>query len=158
NFSFRIVTEFESTAKGTINNNYVTASISNYDTSGRVRFDMVTVSGKTIYAPVADSQNVVTDENAPLPITLTGSYVESLALTYVVLTKPLYGLLSGAGKSLVYLPNANYVGPDSFDFKVNNGTFDSPPAMVAITVNPGNTFPVLMPVPDQLLGEGLSLV
>src|SRR6266516_3690603 len=158
NFAFRIVTEFESTAVGTANPNYVTASDSSYNTAGRVRFDMVTVYGETIFAPVAESQKVTTDENTPLRITLTGSDVEGLPLTYVVVTRPIYGVLSMAGNNLVYAPNANYFGPDSFDFTVNNGTFDSTPATVEITVNPGNSFPLLTPIPDQMLNEGTTLV
>jgi hypothetical protein len=48
------VTEFEATAIGTANNNYVTASISGYSTVGRLRFDMVTVSGEAL-APTLNS-------------------------------------------------------------------------------------------------------
>ena len=48
NFAIRIVGEFESTAAGTTNANYVTASTSAYGTGGTVRFDMVTISGNPI--------------------------------------------------------------------------------------------------------------
>ena len=48
NFAIRIVSEFESTAIGTTNANYVTASTSVYGTGGTVRFDMVTISGNPI--------------------------------------------------------------------------------------------------------------
>jgi hypothetical protein len=47
-FVFRIVTEFQATALGTANSNYLTASVSEYSTVGRLRFDMVTVAGETI--------------------------------------------------------------------------------------------------------------
>jgi hypothetical protein len=51
NFAFRIVTEWESTAIGSANNNYVPAnSGSSYGTGGTVRYDMVTVSGAAISA------------------------------------------------------------------------------------------------------------
>src|SRR5262249_39835036 len=39
-------------------------------------------------------------------------------------------------------PNANYNGPDSFSFKVNDGTLDSNVATVSITVTPVNDPPV----------------
>src|SRR5207244_8592278 len=50
NFAFRIVAEFESSAAGTLNSNYVGAT-SGYGTGGTVRFDMVTVSGTPIINP-----------------------------------------------------------------------------------------------------------
>jgi hypothetical protein len=49
NFGFRFVAEFESTAIGTNNANYVAAnSTSTYGTSGTMRYDMVSVSGTAI--------------------------------------------------------------------------------------------------------------
>ena len=60
NFAYRIVTEFEATAIGTANNNYVTASTSDYSTVGRLRFDMVTVSGEAL-APALSSPNYSTN-------------------------------------------------------------------------------------------------
>ena len=48
NFAFRIVTEFESTAIGTADQNYVaTTTGSSFGTSGTIRFDLVTVFGNT---------------------------------------------------------------------------------------------------------------
>jgi hypothetical protein len=44
NFAFRIVPEFESTAIGTANDNYV-ATVTSYNTGGTIRFDLVTVFG-----------------------------------------------------------------------------------------------------------------
>jgi hypothetical protein len=38
--------------------------------------------------------------------------------------------------AVTYTPNLNYNGPDSFTFIVNDGTVDSPPATVNITVTP----------------------
>lgn len=45
NFAFRLVSEFESTAAGTANANYVTAGGNTYGTSGTIRYDLVTVWG-----------------------------------------------------------------------------------------------------------------
>jgi hypothetical protein len=38
--------------------------------------------------------------------------------------------------TVTYTPNPNYNGPDSFTFKVNDGTVDSAPATVTINVTP----------------------
>jgi len=47
NFAFRIVPEFEATAIGTANDNYV-ATVSSYTTAGTIRFDLVNVFGYTL--------------------------------------------------------------------------------------------------------------
>ena len=105
------------------------------------------------FAPVADSQTVITDENMPLLITLTGSDVEGSTLTYFLATTASHGVLSGSGNNLVYEPRRNYFGPDSFSFTVNNGSLDSAPATVAIMVNPVDSAPVLTVPPDQTITE-----
>ena len=56
-------------------------------------------------------------------------------------TQPLSGTLSGNAPNLVYTPNADFVGNDSFTFKVNDGTADSTTVMVEITVNSVNDQP-----------------
>jgi hypothetical protein len=46
-FAIRIAAEFESTAAGTANTNYVGANVA-YATTGTIRFDLVAVSGTAI--------------------------------------------------------------------------------------------------------------
>ena len=94
--------------------------------------------------PVADSQTVSTDEDTALPITLTATDLNGDALTYSVADSPIHGILSGTAPDLVYSPNANYNGPDSFSFNANDGTVDSNNATVSITVTAVNDAPIAM--------------
>ncbi len=93
-------------------------------------------------APVANGQAVATDEDEAVGITLSGMDVEGSALAFTILAGPSHGSLSGTAPDLVYTPETNYGGPDSFTFKVNDGQLDSAPASVTITVAPMNDAPV----------------
>ncbi len=93
-------------------------------------------------APVAVAQNVTTDEDTALPITLDGTDVENSTLTYIIVTQPVNGSLSGTGENLTYTPASNQNGSDSFTFMVNDGTADSAIATISIMVNAVNDVPV----------------
>jgi endonuclease G, mitochondrial len=94
-------------------------------------------------APSANSQSVSTNSNTPVAVTLTGSDLETLAadLVFEVAVSPAHGSLSGTGANLTYTPNANYSGPDSFQFTVRDSgdssaaALTSAAATVSITVN-----------------------
>ncbi len=92
-------------------------------------------------APMANSQSVSTDEDTAAAITLTGSDVEGDALTYIILP-PAHGTLTGTAPNLIYTPATNYFGDDSFTFRVNDGSVDSAPATISITMNSINDAPV----------------
>ncbi|MBF0198761.1 MAG: cadherin-like domain-containing protein [Planctomycetes bacterium] len=85
--------------------------------------------------PYADAQSVNVIENNTLNITLTGGDVDGDGLTYFVVMTPANGTLSGSAPSLTYTPSTDYVGVDSFDFKVNDGTVDSSQVTVTVNVN-----------------------
>ena len=112
---------------GTVDSNIATASI-----------EVTPVN----HAPIANNQSITLAENVLTTITLTGSDVDGNALTYVVITQPLHGTLSGNAPSLTYVPALFYAGPDSFTFKINDGTVDSNIATVSITVTPVNHAPI----------------
>ena len=92
--------------------------------------------------PTANSQSVTTNEDAAKAITLTGTDPDNDPLTFIVVTNPSHGALSGTAPNLTYTPAANYNGADSFTFKVNDGSGDSNIATVSITVNPVNDAPI----------------
>ena len=105
-------------------------------------------------APVATAQGVSTAEDTAKVITLTGTDAEGNLLTHSIVTQPANGTLSGTAPNVTYTPAANYNGPDSFTFKVNDGTDDSVPATVSITVTAVNDEPGF--VNDPIAGTGAT--
>jgi hypothetical protein len=110
--------------------------------------------------PVADTQTVSTIEDQTLSITLTGSDEDGDPLTFLLATLPDHGTLYEDGdplnlvplppvggtvrveKDLVYIPDDDFLGVDSFDFLVSANDALSDPAAVNINVNDG-TAPTL---------------
>ena len=93
-------------------------------------------------APVANTQSFTTSEDTAKAVTLSGSDIDGDPLTYVIVESPAHGTLSGNAPNLTYTPAENYNGSDSFTFKVNDGTVDSEPVAVSITVTAVNDAPV----------------
>ncbi len=85
--------------------------------------------------PTATAQVLTTAFNTPIAVTLSGTDLSNLPLTYTIVTGPAHGTLSGAGASRTYTPTSGFAGSDSFTFKTNNGYLDSSNATVSITVN-----------------------
>jgi VCBS repeat-containing protein len=104
-------------------------------------------------SPTANGQTVSTAKNTALPITLSGSDIDSAALTFSIVTNPANGTLgsigtpsctpSGSGSnctaSVTYTPTTNFTGSDSFTFRVNDGALNSTAATVTVSI--GNTAP-----------------
>ncbi len=95
-----------------------------------------TESINVVAPPTATGGIATVAENTAQTITLTGSDSNSppLELTYTITTPPTNGVLTGTGPNLTYTPNTGYVGPDSFQFSVNNGTSDSNVATESINI------------------------
>jgi len=92
--------------------------------------------------PIVSNQSLLTDEDSALPLTLAGSDVDGDTLAYTVLTLPNLGVLTGTAPNLVYLPNPNISGTDSFTYKVNGAGVDSSVATVSITIAAVNDAPL----------------
>jgi len=116
-------------------------------TSGNFDFDILLLKylndapGANV-PPVADDQNTTTLEDTPLPITLTATDANGDQLTYEVQIGPIRGVLSGAPPEVIYTPQPNYFGPDSFTFRAFDGQAFSNVATVTISVTPVNDAPV----------------
>ena len=103
--------------------------------------------------PTAVGQSIVTDEDVPLAILLTGGDPDGDTLNYQLASRPTHGKLTGKSPNLVYTPDTNYFGTDSFAFSVNDGWVDSAPVLIAITVKPVNDAPVMAPIADLTVNE-----
>ncbi len=89
-------------------------------------------------APVASHQNVTTSVNTSVPITLNATDVDNASLSYIIVSPPANGNLSGTPPAVTYTPAAGFTGSDSFTFKANDGQYDSNVATVALTISAVN--------------------
>jgi VCBS repeat-containing protein len=104
-------------------------------------------TGVTQRPPVANADSYVTDEDVSLVVPAPGvlgndTDVDGDALSAAVITGPAHGSLALNGDgSFAYTPTPNYNGPDSFTYRASDGSADSAPATVTITVRPVNDAP-----------------
>jgi hypothetical protein len=87
--------------------------------------------------PVANNQAINVIKNTATPITLTATDPNNNPLTYSIVSQPSHGGVTPTtpgGPARTYTPTTNYLGPDSFTFKANDGTVDSNTATVSINV------------------------
>ncbi|WP_336775813.1 Ig-like domain-containing protein [Paenibacillus sp. MMO-58] len=93
-------------------------------------------------APVAEAGTKTATEDTPVNGSVSGSDVEGSTLTYTIVTPPQHGTVDlKPDGTYTYTPDPNFNGMDSFTFKANDGTDDSAPAKVDITVTPVNDAP-----------------
>ncbi|HTF96523.1 MAG TPA: choice-of-anchor A family protein, partial [Cellvibrio sp.] len=105
-------------------------------------------------APKAVDGNVTVAEDNTASVMLTASDDNSDPLQYRVVTAPLHGHLTGAGSSVVYVPQPNFSGVDGFQFVANDGQVDSNTATVSIQITAINDAPVITSVPEGEAAEG----
>lgn len=89
-------------------------------------------TGNTV---VAHPQSLTTSANQAVGITLFGSDTKGASLTYSIIKQPAHGTLTGNLPELLYTPEKDYSGKDSFTFCVYNGSQYSNEATVSITVD-----------------------
>lgn len=97
----------------------------------------ITVNSRRLSAG-ADSYR--TEKNKPLSVVAPGvllndSDAQGRPLAALLIKSPAHGELAmGANGSFIYTPDKGYAGADHFTYKASDGTEDSPPAAVTITV------------------------
>lgn len=112
------------------------------DDKGESSSDKISVTIKSASSanrmPIAISQNITTNQNTSINITLSGNDADGDSLTYMMVSHPANGGINGKIPNLTYTPNNGYVGNDSFVFKVNDGKVDSNYATINIQVKATN--------------------
>lgn len=92
--------------------------------------------------PEAYDQSIVTDEDIPVVVNLSGSDIDAQTLAFSIVEQPTHGILdsvrnAGVNSGMVtYTPEPDFNGNDSFTFNVSDGELNSSIAIVNITVSP----------------------
>ena len=106
----------------------------------------VTVTAVNDAPTAGDFAGTVAEDSTNIPVDLTTltDDVDGDALTYTITTPLANGTLTPTATPghYTYTPNANFTGPDSFTYTVNDGTLTSTPATVSVTVTAVNDAPV----------------
>ena len=92
--------------------------------------------------PVAQTQTISLDEDSSVSIQLTGSDSEGYDLSYGR-SNVKNGTLTGFLPNVIYTPDSNFFGADSFKFVTNDGFMNSDSATISILVNAVNDKPIL---------------
>lgn len=99
--------------------------------------------------PLASNDDHITSEDTPLVVAAPGvlgndgAYADDPTTTAQWLSGPSHGTVNLATDgSFTYTPAPNYNGADSFTYQAENGSGQSLPATVSLTVNPVNDAPV----------------
>lgn len=82
--------------------------------------------------PLASDQRVTVVRNQVTAITLGAT--DDGPLLFAVLTPPAHGALTGLAPNLLYTPDSDYLGADSFTFRVSDGQGATATGTVTITV------------------------
>lgn len=107
-------------------------------------------------APVAVADSYATSRNRVLTITLPGVLAndtdqQANLLTAIIETTPRNGtLVLNSNGSFTYTPGLDYIGPDSFTYRANDGYLNSAPALVNLSVNAIPNGIKIMPLGDSI--------
>jgi len=96
------------------------------------------------FNPDAADDAVVTDEDTALLIDVLAndSDADGAPLSITAVTQPANGTVEIVGNRILFTPNDNYNGPESFTYTVFDGVDGFDTATVSLTINPVNDAPV----------------
>lgn len=136
---------------GAAGNYAVSVTITDGKASVRVEFAW-NVAEPPNAPPVAKQQTVFVGFETSRSLLLAGSDLENDPLTFKIVANPTSGILSGVPPNLTYIPNPEFSGTDSLQFTVDDGEYESDPAVVTIIVRSnGATAPnILFVIMDDI--------
>ncbi|MDY6793291.1 MAG: Ig-like domain-containing protein [Thermodesulfobacteriota bacterium] len=108
--------------------------------------------------PIAVDDLASTDEDTPITaieVLVNDSDPDDDTISISDFTQPSHGTTGSNGDgTLTYTPDADYNGSDSFTYTITDGTAESAPATVNVTINPVNDPPVANAGTDQSVNTG----
>ena len=105
--------------------------------------------------PVAENQNIETQEDNQIQIVLSANDPNDDPIFYSIFEEPGNGILLGAGQNLIYIPNSNFNGIDSFTFTASDGNWTSELGLVTINVHPVNDPPEVIDIIITVLEDSV---
>lgn len=85
-------------------------------------------------APIAADLSAATNESQGVAVALSATDIDTMALTYAVVSPPQHGAVTGVPPDVMYTPTSHYFGPDAFTYRASDGTLSSNLATVTIGV------------------------
>lgn len=92
--------------------------------------------------PTVEDLSFIIVEELGREIQLVGHDPDGDRVLMSIVDAPEHGELRGAAPTVVYVPDADYSGPDSFTYSGSDGQADSDPGTVSLDVQVTNDFPV----------------
>lgn len=113
--------------------------IGNFTLQRPVFSDNVPTTTNAAPLAVADSANTTTGKAVTISVLSNDSDPNNDTLTITSLSKPQFGTATISGKNVIYTPNANFSGTDTFSYVVSDGKGNSTAGSVIVTVTEGNS-------------------
>jgi VCBS repeat-containing protein len=133
--------------QGPTNNGIYSVVVTATDANGLSSSQTFTLNASNP-APVTSGISVSTPADTPVSGALIATDVDGDTLAFSVTQNPANGtVVLNSDGSFVYVPNANYSGPDSFTYQVADADGGTTFAVVSLTVNAANTVPTPAPAP-----------
>ena len=103
----------------------------------------------------ADNAQVQEDESVKINVLKNDNLEDKSNVIIEIITKPEKGTAQVQGQKILYTPDANVVGVDKFDYKVDNG-LENGSAQVRVNINPVNDPPTGLSLSENNVKENAA--
>ena len=103
----------------------------------------------------ADNAQVQEDESVKINVLKNDNLEDKSNVIIEIITKPEKGTAQVQGQKILYTPDANVVGVDKFDYKVDNG-LENGSAQVRVNINPVNDPPTGLSLSEDNVKENAA--